>query len=873
MRIKNYLGYLASALCLASVSTIANAQDVDDEVRDTEEIIVTGTRLKNAAPTSPVVTITREDMDLQGLVTASDVVRSLPQNYSSVNKGSTTAFAAQGTPPQAIGTTSADLRGLGANGTLVLVNGRRLAGNAVYDSGQINLDTIPSAAIERVEVVLDGASAIYGADAVAGVINFILKEDYSGATTRVRYDSSANDADALVLSQTFGHNWDSGNVLLALEYRDTDGANAFKAGYTTRDLTSQGGRDHRDSFGSRPHPTANIIGFGALPDTFDGTENWDVTDLIPTSQLPPYDAATATKTTATASENTAFTLTARQDLGESVSVFAEAMYSKDENRSVGGDFTAIFIPVPATNPFNQLGADVFVSMLAEGLPVGTMSDVERVNVAAGADFDLPFKDWSLSLVGNYGSEESEFNQFNVPFDELFAFAATGNVFGNNLTNELAPLVRPFDSAFVPPERSTHGLEISANGSLFSIAGGDVSMAIGAQLREERSELDEIFLGSVGRLSVDQKLENQAYFFEFSVPLVSSDNAKTGVQGLLLSIAGRQEDYEMNGPFDGIGQPETTKKFSEFTPKLGIRWDVTDGFVIRSSWGQAFRAPNLDDLNSGLEYFPFFTSTYVDGNGDTQVVFFGRGGNPDLKAETSTSFTAGFEWAPASIDGLTISANYTDIDWDDRIDVITNGDSRLAGNNPEDFGLILFDVAVADGGDGDPTTPDAWPNRPINLANRRAEFLDFVIAYNFETGFGAIETDVTATHTLDVTEQLFSFSTPERREGTHFGPDDWVMRAHAGWNKSDYGAHLFANYSSSYEHTDPLTPQDKVDNYLTFDLTGFYEMDNGFKIRGGVHNLTDEKFPFFDNLAANYDARRVDARGRVIYLEISKEFVF
>ncbi len=801
MRIRNYLGHLASVLCLASVSTIANAQDsgIGDEDRgadDIEEIVVTGSRLKNVAPTSPVVTITREEMDLKGLVTASDVVRSLPQNYSSVNKGSSTAFAAQEIPGNAMGTSSADLRGLGTKGTLVLVNGRRLAGSAVFDSGQINLDTIPSAAIERVEVVLDGASAIYGSDAVAGVINFILKKDYSGATTRVRYDSSANDADALALSQTFGYNWDSGNVLLALEYRDTDAVSAFNAGYTTQDLRSQGGRDHRAFWSSRPHSPAHIFGYGALPDTFDGTEDWDATDLIPTSELPPFDAAAASTNTASASENTSVTLTARQDLSESVSVFAEAMYSKDENMAVNGDYSTNFIPVPSTNPYNQLGVNVFVSMLAEGLPWGSLNNIERANVAAGVDFDLPFKDWDLNLTGNYGTEETDFNRFAIPFDELLAFAATGNVFGNNLTAELTPLVRPLDSAFVPPERSTRAIDISANGSLFSIAGGDVSVAIGTQLREERVKMDPLFLGFVGRLSVDQKLENQAYFFEFSVPLVGSDNAMSGVQGLLLSVAGRQEDYEMNGPFDGPDQPETTKKFGEFTPKVGIRWDITEGLVFRSSWGQAFKVPNLDDLNSGSEFFPAFPVTYVDGNGDTQVVFWGRGGNPDLKPETSTSLTAGFEWTPEAINGLRISATYTDIDWEDRIDHIFGGDSRLAGQNPEDFGLVHFDVAVKDGGDGDPTTPDAWPNQPVNLANRTAEFLDFVIAYNFDTDSGAFETDVTATHTLDVTEQLFSFSTPEQRQGTHFGPDDWVMKAHAGWRRNNYGADLFANYSSS-----------------------------------------------------------------------------
>lgn len=842
----------------------------DREEKNVEEVVVTGTRLKNSAPTSPVVVITREDMDKQGLVTAADVVRSLPQNFSSINPGSTTVFGNQGIPFAAMGTSSADLRGMGADGTLVLVNGRRMAGSARFDAGQINLETIPSSAIERVEVLLDGASAIYGADAIAGVINFVLKKNYTGAATRVRYENSVNDADSYSLSQTLGYTWNSGSALLALEYRELDGVNPNKAGYPTLDLTRQGGLDYRDTWLLRPNSPANIYGFGALPDTFDGTESWDVTDLIPMDQLPPADKL-IDRETATSSKNTSATLSVRQDITGSISAFADVMYSKNEAASQFSNYSALFLPVPASNPYNRLGIPVTVGLSVTGLNLSSTSDSERLNVSAGFDMALPFKNWNLSVTGNYGIEDSAVAGTGISFEDLYLddkITANENLFGNNVAEVLAPYIVETPHEIQTPERDNRSIELSANGSLFSIAGGDVSLALGTQIREEA-------IDSLSR-SIERNLENTAYFFELSVPLVGADNAMPGVQGMLLSLAGRDEHYQLQGQLDGPTLPPTTKEFGEFTPKVGIRWDITDEFLIRSSWGQSFRAPNLADLYRPVRYRPTSFVQYIDGNGDLQNVFTASGGNSDLKPETSTSFTFGFEWSPEFIDGLTVSATYTEIDWENRIDYIDAGDARLGTINPESLGLILFDVPLGLGGDGDLTTPDVWPSRPVNLAGRELKSIDAYVAYQFDTDFGAFEVDLTVVKTQELSEQLFSFVENQERQGTEFGPDEWVVKAHVGWSRNNYGANLYAKYSSSYDRfKDVWRPplQDKVDHYITYDLTGFYEMDNGIKFTGGALNLTNQKFPFYDFSGSNYDPRRVDARGRMIYMEVSKEFQF
>lgn len=862
----------------------ANQVNEADNDKSVEEVVVTGTRLRNSAPTSPVVVITREDMDKQGLVTAADIVRSLPQNFSSVNSGNTTLNRGE-TGSFSLGTTTADLRGLGPDATLVLVNGRRMAGSPVFDGGQVNLNSIPATAIDRVEVILDGASAIYGSDAIAGVINFILKEDYVGATTKVRYDNSAHDGDSFNLSQTVGWGWDSGNALVALDYRETDGVNSKKSGFVSSDLRPQGGADYRrsgaSSAGSPPLIYESFFGFfpgdfiGALPDSFDGTESWSESDLLGT--LVPLDRVAGDVASTPGSETTSLNIHLKQEFSESVSSFVDVMYSTSEfEASTGVASTSLLIP--ASNPFNQLNREVFVNPLFNNITTGTASEMERINISTGVHIDLPFADWQLKLEGTYGIEERKGDNLRLVIpDEL---RETGNVFANldalNIGQYL--VVDSTDS----PERDTKSFELSANGSLFSISGGDVALAVGYNYRPE--ELDysasDVLTNVTNASSSQLKLDNQAYFFEASVPLVSSENAIPGVQSLLMSLAGRYEEYEFDGQFV-VNGPQETKSFEEFSPKVGLRWDLNDQFLVRASWGESFKAPSLPDLFGRTTYQAFFGTfpIFDPRNQIATTAIFGRGGNSDLEPETSETKTLGFEWRPTFSDGLTFAATYTDIEWDNKIVTVRGFDVGAIGNTAvaDALGLLDYNVSVENGGDGDSTTLDAWPTRPANLASRASESLDALVNYQFENNLGEFEVELVAVWTIDNFDVITADSPEVERVETEQGPDKLVMKAHLGWSHGSYGANLFARYSSSYANNSSSfgieTVDKRVEHYITYDITGFYDFGNGLKVTGGMLNLTNQKFPFFDNEFSSYDSRRVDPRGRLIYMEVSKEFEF
>ncbi len=204
-----------------SDSAAATSADVAQRI-ELEEVLVTGSHIRGAQNlSSPVITFTREDIEASGYSTTQQFIRSLPQNLGSVSD--TTVGQKNGGPGAQIAYdgSAINLRGLGSDATLVLLDGRRLA--AAGDGSFVDVSLIPLNAIERIEVLTDGASAIYGSDAVAGVVNLILRKDFQGAETRLRYGAvSEGSRDERQIAQMLGGNWGSGRALLSYEYhRDT----------------------------------------------------------------------------------------------------------------------------------------------------------------------------------------------------------------------------------------------------------------------------------------------------------------------------------------------------------------------------------------------------------------------------------------------------------------------------------------------------------------------------------------------------------------------------------------------------------------------------------------------------------------------------
>jgi iron complex outermembrane recepter protein len=300
-----------------SISTAASRETA------VEEVIVTGSHIRGADPVVPVQVFTRQDFARAGATTTQEFLALLPQNFGGTQSADTTESSIPGLTFDLGYGSSVNLRGVGASSTLVLIDGRRMAaaGTAAYS----DVSMIPLAAVERIEVMTDGAAALYGSDAIGGVVNFILRKDFSGAETRLQYgDTTEGGLAQRQASQLFGMQWSSGNAVLAAEYVDQDDLDRLD-----RDFSAN------------------------MPGTNNGPR-----PLIP------------------AQESSNIALFARQRLGDRVQVSANGMYSQREGASFSWD------------PTNLVISDTDVRRKQYGAGLGVTIDLGRswhALVSANAD--------------------------------------------------------------------------------------------------------------------------------------------------------------------------------------------------------------------------------------------------------------------------------------------------------------------------------------------------------------------------------------------------------------------------------------------------------------------------------------------------------
>ncbi|WIO74110.1 TonB-dependent receptor [Porticoccaceae bacterium LTM1] len=867
-----------------------------DDLREVEEVVVTGSLLKKDNPAQPITVLTSDDIARLGAFSAEEIIRSLSQNYSSVNVASSLELFNPDAPgfytPELQGNSTANLRGFGSDSTLVLVNGRRMAGAPVFEGSSVNLSNIPTSAIERVEILNDGASSIYGSDAVAGVINFILKQDYVGAETSVRYDNGENGGNRYSISQLIGTAWDSGRLNATLNYTETDAVSSAKAGYTTRDLRPQGGR----FWGSTGYGTPGVVStpsqyfnsapwyipgtrYGSLPSDNDGT-NWTVDDL--SLDNVSRDSRPSRKQLTSASKYYSVHVDVEQYLSDSVRGFADVTYSVNENineqRNPFGT-----IEVPASNAFNKLDKFVevgyeFDTEVANGLfPIEKpVNELESVNVNGGIEWNLPFGDWTLTTEAGYSTSSSDTSalQLNIydnpEFDALVASsdpAVALNFFGNGEAQN--PSISKFYGPDDRGKRTTrqHSAKINAEGGLYELPGGEARFAIGGEYR-----VSKISFGyGTGNEAVDKpEQEVRAVFTELSVPLVGPDNQLPAVKDLQMSFGFRWEE-------NLFPQAEFGGRYTNTSPRVTLAWNPIDDLTIRTTWSESFRAPLLSQLLRPQELSAY--PTRIDGDPfdprdnppTTFYVKSYKGGNPELKPQIADTMTLGFDWTPMSLEGLRVSVTYSKIEQNNRITVLTtSGDTPpevLYSNNDfvnrNEFGVI-----------------ESVNSFPINVAQRVSKSVDFSVDYEFDTDLGTFITGLSGTYTGELSDAITEGTEVIYTDRTVFGPDQWRARANLGWYVENMGADLFINYSNSYNNNvssifggNSNELIGRVESYHTVDLSGFYHMDDiGLKISGGVKDLFHTPYPFADvRSGMPFDISRIDTRGRTIYLALKKEF--
>jgi iron complex outermembrane receptor protein len=913
---KNMLKTSVASIAILMAMPLAFAQE--GEYEEIEEIVVTGSRMLGGSETVKVIFMTAEDIKMRGLSSITDIIRSIPQNYNGLTRYS-------GVEDAGAGVQSVNLQGIGSGSTLVLVNGRRIAGAAGDQRGFANISNIPASAIERVEIRLGGGAAIYGADAIGGVVNFILKKNFIGLSANVRHEVSSTGADRTVASLYGGYGWDTGIISGTVSYEKELPVINSKTGFTTRDFRHlyNANRDKlfADGFGSKRYDLRRrgyLTGFvfndidgrmrdggRLLPNDHDGVdaEADDFEDSDREAKLQGVNKFAGSEV-ATKS----MTLNLEQQLTERLKFRGDFLYSVADSRGERLASAQNFI-VPASNAYNPFGEDVKVNYAPrreqrEGVLMPNVFKAKTENISFNVGFDYEINDDTV-IKATYGrsqqSNSSSFQRFrsynnksllkraSAEVKKCWANAEnilansdpkkTVNLFGNGSAQ--TALIKNFSclEKFADNRSVTSLFDAYVSGLLFDLPGGAVRYVVGGEIRNEslgNNEKSKVF-SSIG---TSPKRAEKAIFAELSVPIIGYDNAKSWAQGLILDIQGRYDRYDMSGGVGFENDKPIIKAvdYAAFSPQIGIAWYPTDELKIRASWARSFRSPLFTQLFSvtrGMEIEENFEvyDPLAPGGADWVETRAVERGNPDLRPERGSHYDIGFKWQPEWISGLMLAVDYSRLNFKDRI--VTS--EELEELIPSAQYVALKQVFDRDAA-GNITL---YKERAFNLASRISETLNVRLLYEIETDdYGTFIPEINWNKVLKLHDKVTEKNKSVNLVGTQRGLDRYQLNGALRWWKDNLNAELNINHRPGYDNNNGVFGDEdgkrigfwgNVDSYTTIDLTVSYEFDNGIRVRAGGRNILGADFPLaVTSDPRPYDTTRVNLRGQVLFLDLTFE---
>jgi len=848
-----------------------------------EEIVVTGSRIRGVAPVgSAVIAIDSEKMLEEPVTSTNDLLRRVPQVVSlGANRagGSAQNGAANATRGAGI-----NLRGLSTNATLLLYDGKRLPPQGTQ--GQFtDPSVIPSIALGRIEVVADGASAVYGSDAVAGVVNLILRKDFSGLEARARYGMTEGDYREYQAAVLGGHRWDGGWVTVAGEYSKNKPLFASELDFYQNDNRSRGGRDLRVA---NCNPGTITISGTTYAIPVGGVTAANAAALQPgTRNLCFYDGALEVIPD---QERYSLVASASQEIGDVVRVFADGFWS----RRTG---TIPLLPtvnatVPSTNPFYV--APVGVTPPPCAASVGAPADARCLTVAyslfpqigtitrpyrskswnamGGVEFK-PFGDFRATLYYSHGeSSEIDDRRRNGVNAALLQAAlndtnpATAfNVFGG--PNNPATIAAITDNQFVIVGRTKLDvLNAQLDGSLLEMPGGNVRIALGGEHRKEYTFTDLITGRAAAPVSVNDAGSRNvdAVFAELFVPIVGAGNATSGIEKLHLSLALRHEKYSDFG--------------STTNPKIGLTYEPWPGLTLKGTYGTSFRAPTFTEVSEIAGGAGLYFDTLPGPDGNQQGIGI-AGGNPDLQPEKAKTWSFGIEAAPPTIPGLLATVNYFRIDYTDQIQALRGTPGILTNplySNFRQFNPSAAEVAalVASGLPINSAINQSLvtfivDGRRQNLGTSLLRGLDFSLAYRWNWAPVELDAGVQGTYILDYLFEAVPGAGLTNVVDTIGFTQKFRSQADVGARWGGFKTRLTWNHLNGYYNT-TVTPRQAVSNYDTFDLLVGYEINENFSLAFDVRNLLNEDPPFVDT-TTGYDPQSANPIPRTFAVTASVKF--
>jgi iron complex outermembrane receptor protein len=880
-----------AVLCLAAaVPAAALAQSAPDAPaaapapapQKMQEVVVTGTSIRGVgAVGSPGLSLNRDAIAASGATSSSEIARTLPQVIS-LGADESRLSGAQDAGANTTRTSGINLRGIGNEATLLLVNGRRVAASGVVKS-LADPNQVPAAAIQRIEVVLDGASAIYGSDAVAGVVNIITRSNVDGAESMLRY-GHADGMNQKIFSQTFGKTWDAGSAFVAYEHNDRSSLSAGARPFFSNDLRPYGGTDQRSTQAAPGNVLVGTTNY-AIPAGQDG-RNLTPGQLV-AGTGNRYDAGTVGDYLPSQKRDTVYGNLFHR-FNDRLEVFYEGLYSKrDYNQVVAPLGTNL--TVPSTSPYFVRPAGAAPATSESVAYRFVYDDVDR-NLGGNEKNTLNTLGLTYSLDGGwevnssltYGRTEGFVHRVGLINTRALAVAIANG--GLNPFSAVAGSNPAFQSVVGFREQNAINTDaafaVKLDGPLFKIGGGDVRIAVGGEARHV--EFEQGLLQNVttptptpATSSLENSRQVKSVYSELFIPLVGSRNANTFAKRLELSLAARYERYSDFG--------------STTNPKVGLRWAPNDAISLNSTYGTSFRAPSLvDNLGSlsSLSLTNIFIQNFTDPTapGGVRRGILINGGNPDLKPEKATTWSFGADIKP--LRGWNLSASYYKIDYTDRIDVVPGSvladPSLFAGYITRNPTAAAVNALYASPNLQSP--PEAPANigvivdgRRSNLGTLKQQGIDLDSRYSFSNDYGAWQLGFNAAKILKLKRSGAPGLPYVDALDTLGNPISLRMRANLAWKSGNWSANVFANYTGDYANT-ALVPNPRVASQTTTDLTGSYAFDQGAGYGlGGVVltanaiNLFDRQPPVVINGQSSWDSQVASSIGRFVSVSLNKKW--
>ncbi|USX25868.1 TonB-dependent receptor [Oxalobacteraceae bacterium OTU3CINTB1] len=888
------------------------AQQADAPIQRVE---ITGSSIKrvDAETALPVQIVGKAEIARTGATSTQELLQSIAA-FSSA--GGTTNATGAGTSTG--GLSSISLRGLGSTRTLVLVNGRRLAAFAGSDGASVNVNAIPLAAIERVEILKDGASGLYGSDAMAGVVNFILSKRVDGIEITGGYGSPTESGGGqnAKTSITGGYNTDKLSIVASAAFekekelfgRDRDYAkSATRLPYYNSTATGQG--NIQGAFVPGKGPSDNYIdggaGYGnplAIGNKCSSIRMVGVT----TGGGTPYCAYDSGPDVGLTPKRELYNFTSNLSykLNENHELFADLLYSQSkitqtyqpsparsdffesdgEFAKQGVDTALLLFP---SNPAYQSIAVPYLQSRGQnaliGQPLAITSRVfdygprqnvdtaKQSRVVMGAKGNVGFGDYEIAYNHNESKLESAvttgyFSQ--VAYAKIINGSswnpwAEGGVQSGALADQLKGAT--FSGTFLNAKSTSDAIDAKLSGEVPTIAGITPLYSVGLQSRQEKYITDPSAAYQSGDISglggsvvpINRKRKVNSAFAELSIPVLKS---------VEVNLSGRDDKY------DDVG--------NTFNWKSNVRWQPVKQLVLRASYGTGFRAPSLVDLwtPQTLGTSEQFTDP-VTGETGRQVNSL-TGGNPNLKPEESKQYSFGAVWQPAST--TSIGVDFFNIKITDILATPSAQEvvSRFRAGDPAYAGLVtLRGNNIA-----------SIRQTLANTGDATVQGLDVFGNWKDNFSFGKLEVNLNGTY-MDKFDQTSPGGQVSHKVGTIVDSTgtpvigaqnggvilNWKHQLSATWSQGPWATTLIQNYRDGYE-----VGHDLNDNPVHIRSEAIYDANvtyKGFKnvtLALGVKNMFDKQpdpigSPVTNQFQAGYDINQYDPRGRFVYVTAGYKF--